>query len=371
MIIRGSEMPQRQSPRGSHPLRTSNSDSDPLHHRPVTDRREKLGDRCSPRGSQPDSLNQKKLGTRIADLESQLGQAQVELKTLKEQLASAEAAKKEAQKELEKKARKGAVPEPEVDSKKADSNSADEVSEDNQLETDVFEVPVDKKTVEPKVDPGDLLDQVQKENNPTDILAEPLVISEPEKLSFHDLALKDDEINMLKTKLEEKQKDLEVFGTENENLKNQLNEANLYISSAKSKEEEVSLKLGQLGEELEASKANAAQLKGKLEAAEGANEALETEMKKMRVQTEQWRKAADAAAAVLAGGVEMSGRIPERCGSMDKHFGGVFEPPAGGYAGFVGSPGMAYDLDDGFGSVKRKSSGIKKFGDLWKKKAQK
>jgi hypothetical protein len=197
------------------------------------------------------------------------------------------------------------------------------------------------------------------------------VISEPEKLSFHDLALKDDEINMLKTKLEEKQKDLEVFGMENENLKNQLNEANLYISSAKSKEEEVSLKLGQLGEELEASKANAAQLKGKLEAAEGANEALETEMKKMRVQTEQWRKAADAAAAVLAGGVEMSGRIPERCGSMDKHFGGVFEPPAGGYAGFVGSPGMADDLDDGFGSVKRKSSGIKKFGDLWKKKGQK
>ncbi|KAJ6423623.1 hypothetical protein OIU84_024572 [Salix udensis] len=287
MIIRGSEMPQRHSTRVSHPLRTSNSDSDPVHHRPITDRSPKLGDRCSPRGAQPDSLNQKKLGTRIADLESQLGQAQVELKTLKEQLDSAEAAKKEAQKELEKKAKKGSVPEPEEDSKKVD-----EVFEDKQLETDVFEVQVETKTVEPKVDPGDLLDQAEKENSPTEILAEPPAIPEPEKLR-------------------------------------------------------------------------------KLEAAEGANEALETEMKKMKVQTEQWRKAADAAAAVLAGGVEMNGRIPERCGSMDKHFGGVFEPQAGGYAGFVGSPGMADDLDDGFGSGKRKSSGIKRIGDLWKKKGHK
>ncbi|KAF9666623.1 hypothetical protein SADUNF_Sadunf16G0248000 [Salix dunnii] len=363
----GSEMPQRHSTRASHPLRTSNSDSDPVHHRPITDRSPKLGDRCSPRGAQPDSLNQKKLGTRIADLESQLGQAQVELKTLKEQLASAEAAKKEAQKELEKKAKKGSVPVPEEDSKKVD-----EVFEDNQLETDVFEVQVETETVEPKVDPPvDLLDQTEKENNPTEILAETQLIPEPEKLSFHDLALKDDEINMLKNTLEEKQNELGVFGMENENLKNQLNEANLYISTAKSKEEEMSLKLGQLGVELEASKANAAQLKEKLEAAEGANEALETEMKKMKVQTEQWRKAADAAAAVLAGGVELNGRIPERCGSMDKHFGGIFEPQAGGYAGFVGSPGMADDLDDGFGRGKRKSSGIKKFGDLWKKKGQK
>ncbi|KAJ6301712.1 hypothetical protein OIU77_015928 [Salix suchowensis] len=258
MIIRGSEMPQRHATRASHPLRTSNSDSDPVHHRPIIDRSPKLGDRCSPRGPQPDSLNQKKLGTRIADLESQLGQAQVELKTLKEQLDSAEAAKKEAQKELEKKAKKGSVPEPEEDSKKVD-----EVFEDKQLETDVFEVQVETKTVEPKVDPGDLLDQAEKENSPTEILAEPPAIPEPEKLSFHDLALKDDEINMLKNTLEEKQNELGVCGMENESLKNQLNEANLLISTAKSKEEEMSLKLGQLGEELDASKANAAQLKAK------------------------------------------------------------------------------------------------------------
>ncbi|KAF2314470.1 hypothetical protein GH714_026790 [Hevea brasiliensis] len=382
-------MPQRQSPRGPHPLRTSSSESDPLHHRPITERSPKLGDRRSPRGPPPDSLNQKKLGTRIADLESQLGQAQEELKILKGQLASAEAAKKEAQQELEKKTKKPTIPEPEEiqekhppmeirDFDKAEDNVADEVSDDNLQETDIFEVSVEKEAVEAKVEPGHLIDQVEKGNCVTKITTEILAISEPVKPSFHELALKDDEINMLKAKLEKKENELDAFGKENENLKNLLNEATSNVSSAKTKEEEMSMRLNQLGEELKQSKSNEADLKEKLESAEGAKKALEAEIKKMRVQTEQWRKAADAAAAVLAGAVEMNGRITERCGSMDKHFGGVFGTTGGGgggggggYTGFVGSPGIADDLDDGFGSGKRKGSGIKMFGDLWKKKSQK
>ncbi|XP_021832343.1 interactor of constitutive active ROPs 4-like [Prunus avium] len=376
---RGSEMVQRPSPRGAHQLRTSSSDSDPLHHRPITDRSPKLGDRRSPRGTQSDPLNQKKLGTRLADLESQLGQAQDELRILKEQLASAEAAKKEAQEKLEKKTKKPVVtlepvkihethPSLEIqDSNKTDSCISEEVPDDCQRETDVFEVPVENVTVEPKVEPSET-DEVEEETKPVDISAEPPSVMEPEKLSLHDLALKNDEINMLRAELEEKAKELEVFGQENEGLKNQLNEAALNFSSAQAKDKEMTLKLSQLEEELEASKTSAGQLNEKLQAMEGEKEAMDAEMKKMRVQTEQWRKAADAAAAVLSGGMEMNGRISERCGSMDKHFGGVFEPPAGGYAGFVGSP--ADDLDDGFGSGKRKGSGIKMFGDLWKKKGQ-
>lgn len=379
-MSRGSELPQRPSPRGPHPLRTSSSDSDPLHHRPITDRSPKLGDRRSPRGAQSDPLNQKKLGTRLADLESQLGQAQEELKVLKDQLASAEAAKKEAQEELEKKIKKPVVTEPEdiqnkhppteiQEANKTDSNPSDEVVDDNQQETDVFEVPVEKKTVEPEVETYQLTEEVEKDTKLIDISNEPPEVLEPEKPSIQELALKDEEINMLKGKLEDKEKEVEVFGQENESLKNQLNEAALSISSARANSEEMTLKLSQLGEELEASKVNAAQLNEQLKAVEGAKEALEAEMKKIRVQTEQWRKAADAAAAVLAGGVEMNGRIAERCGSMDKHFGGSFETPVGGYAGFVGSP--ADDLDDGFGSGKRKGSGIRMFGDLWRKKGQK
>lgn len=381
MVNRGSELPQRPSPRGPPHLRTSSSDSDPLHHRPITDRSPKLGDRRSPRGTQSDPVNQKKLGTRIADLESQLGQAQEELKNLKEQLASAEAAKKEAQEQLEKKTKKPIVPEEEIpeqhppkgiqESNERDSSPLDEVVDENQLATDVFEVPVEKMTVEvePKVETSQVAEEVQKDSSLIDISTEPPVTLELEKSTQHELALKSEEINMLRAKLEEKEKEVEVFGQENENLKNQLNEASSKITSAQTKEEEMTLSLSQLGEELETSKSNAAQLNEQLKSMEAAKEALEAEMKKIRVQTEQWRKAADAAAAILAGGVDMNGRISERCGSMDKHFGGSFEPHAAGYTGFMGSP--ADDLDDGFGSGKRRGSGIRMFGDLWRKKGQK
>ncbi|XP_040990648.1 interactor of constitutive active ROPs 4 [Juglans microcarpa x Juglans regia] len=378
---RGTEMPQRQSPRGAHPHRTSGSDSDPQHHRPITERSPKLGDRRSPRGAQSASLSQKKLGTRISDLESQLGQAQEELKILKEQLTSAEAAKKEAQEQLEKKTKKPVVLElVEIQGKdppteiqeynRKDSTPQDEGLDDKRQETDILEVSVENVTAEPKDDKSQLTDQVEKETKQIVTCTEPPETPELEKPSFHDLALKKDEIDMLKDMLEERKKELKLFSQENEKMRNQLSEAALEVSSSKTKEGETALKLSQLGEELKKSKANEALLNEKLKAVEEAKETLELEMKKMRVQTEQWRKAADAAAAVLAGGVEMNGRISGRCVSMEKHFGGVFETPAGGYTSFVGSPGMDDDLD-GLGSGKRKGSGIRKFGDLWKKKSQK
>lgn len=371
---RGSDLPQRQSPRGPHQLRTSSSDSDPLHHRPIADRSPKLGERRSPRGTQSEALNQKKLGTRIADLESQLGQAQEELKVLKDQLVSAEAAKKEAQDELVKKAVQSVVVEKfqeKCTSKNAQETNKTEtkpqqvVPDDNQQETDVFEVPIEKLTIEFSKP----ADKSEKETQPFEDSNAPAV-SKP-SVEEHELTLKNDEIALLKSSLEEKGKELESMSNEKENLKNQLNEAVSKVSAAETKEEGMTLQLKQLREELEASKVNADKLDEKLKSVEAEKEGLESEMKKLRVQTEQWRKAADAAAAVLAGGVDMSARIPERCGSMDKHFGGTFETPAGRYNGYVGSPGMADDLDDGFGSGKRKGSGIRMFGDLWKKRSQK
>ncbi|XP_038991055.1 interactor of constitutive active ROPs 1-like isoform X2 [Hibiscus syriacus] len=381
---RSSEMPQRQSPRGTHQVRSSSSESDSLHHRSITDQSSpKVGDRRSSRGApQADPLNQKKLGTRISDLESQLGQAQEELKNLKDQLASAEAAKKEAQQELENKTTKTKAhehiepsekisPKKTRDSKKSDCTVRGEVSEDNQQETDVFEVPVEKAAFDPKVEVEEV-DQDDEKTKAIEISTAPPRESEPEKPSLQELALKNDEISMLKSKVEEKEKELSVFTQENEDLKKQLNEATSNISSGKAKEEEMTLKLSQVGGELAASKTDAAQLKEKLQSVEEQKEALEAEMKQLRVQTEQWRKAADAAATIISGGMEMNGRISNRCSSMDKHFGGVFETPAGGgFAGYVGSPGLGDDMDDGFVTGKRKGSGIKMFGDLWKKKSQK
>ncbi|KAB2086765.1 hypothetical protein ES319_A04G056900v1 [Gossypium barbadense] len=338
---RGSKVPQRQSPRGS------SFDSYPLRHWAIIDSSSPKLRECRSRSGTPQSgpLNQKKLGTRIADLETQLGHAQQELKILKHQLDSAEAAKKEAQEQLEKKTKKPKAPQKTHDSKKTHSCSLrDEFPEDNRRETDVFEVPMEKVAMEPKLE-VDTTDAIETSIDPTTAL-------EPEKPPLNDLALKDDEINVLKSKLAEKE--------------NELNEVTTNISTAKAKKAEMSLSFLRLvKQELEASKKLAAQLMEKLRSVEGRKEALEEEMKKLRVQTEQWRKTADAATAILCGGEETNGRLSNRCSSMDKiHFSGM-------YTGYVGSLGLDDDDGDGFRTEKRKGSGIKMFGDLWKKKGQK
>lgn len=313
--VRGSsELPQRQSPR----LRLSSTvSSAPQHlHRPITDRSTKLGlDRRSPRSGGPhsDPLTQKKLGSRISGLDSQLGQAQDELRLLKEQLSKAEAAKKRVQEELQKKRFKKPNP---------NALERDDTPGDGHQETDVFEVLPVEKTKE-----------VDDEEH---------------------------QINMLKARLYDMEIEKVSLNKENESLKDQLKKTDSDMSCAKAKEDELALKVCQIREELEESNENTAQLKKQLETVEEAKESLEAEMEKLKVQTEQWRKAADAAAAVLSGGVEMNGRFSERCGSMEQHFEGRF----------VGSPGIPDDWEDGSGSGKRKGSGMKMFGDLWRKKGQ-
>ncbi|XP_019194505.1 PREDICTED: interactor of constitutive active ROPs 4-like [Ipomoea nil] len=370
-------MPLRQPLRSSSQLRASSSDSEPLRSRPLKDRSPKLvGDRRSPRGAQSDPITQKKkLGSRIADLENQLGHAQEELKCLKHQLASNESAKRIAQEKPEKKTRKPTAPKPEEilpgdnhESNEKENQPGSEGLDDSQQETDVFEVPVEKVAVEPNgvedIDEDEVKSRVLNPSVESPVTPEP---------SFEEeLALKNDEISSLKAKLEEKEKELVNFGQENESLKQQLNEKAIEASSAKAKGEEAALELNQVREELETTRDNLTRFNEQLEASEKAKEALETEMKKLRIQTEQWRKAADAAATVLSGGMEMNGRrMSERCGSMEKYSSSVFEPGVGGYGSYMGYPGFLDDSEDVSDSGKKKGSGIKMLGDLWKKKNQK
>lgn len=373
---RPTDVAQRPSPRGPPTLRTSSSDSDPTHIRPRTERSPKIADGRSQRLTQSNPSNPKKLGTRIADLESQLGLAQEELKSLKTQLVSTEVAKKVAQDQLEKKPKKlQKAGEPLVIEEKhstpvedqtlinKDSTVRFETSVEIQQETDVFEVPTKKTAVEPKAELE--LPAEEDELRPKSVsLSTESPATDP---LVDELTSKNEEINLLKTNLDEKEKELDVFRQENKSLKSQLDEKAVKISSAQSEIDELNQRLNVVSEELEKSKSNAAEMNEKLEAAEKAKEALENEMKMLRVQTEQWRKAADAAASVLAGGVEANGRrISERCGSMDKLYCNTFDP-VGGYTGYVGSPGLIDDGDDVFGGEKRK--GMRMFGDLWKKKS--
>lgn len=337
----------------------------------------------SPRGSQSDPVNHKRFGTRIAGLESQLQKAQEELKNLKDQLTSAKTANEQAQQELENKATESVIPEAdellkehspsEIEEFTETDANANENDNDNsyQQETDVFEVPVEKTGGEPKPGIGQPTEDsdLNVELNLSTISA---AIPEPEKQIVKELASKNDEISSLIAKMGEKEIELDSVSQENEKLKTQLHEATLEISSARVKEEELVLRLRQLEEQLRTMQGKIDHSTEMLETVEGAKEALELEMIKLRVQTEQWRKAADAAALVLAGDAEMNARgISTRFDSMDKHYCSAFEPPLGGYAGFVDPQGLDDDSDDGYGSGKKKSSGIRKFGDLWKKKSQK
>ncbi|XP_021764668.1 interactor of constitutive active ROPs 4-like [Chenopodium quinoa] len=384
--VKGTEGPQRPPPTIKNPrhLRTSSSDSDPLHHRSITERSPRIGDYRSPRGTQSEPVYQKKLGTRITDLETQLVQAQHELKSLKHQLSSAEAARKQAQEELHKKGsiKKQVTTRKVVGRAKPTAIAAipknnsrdkpgDEVPEVVDLETDVFEVPVEKMLVEPKTE----VSHCSVGEDVKETKSEDSSISEPEKPSLCDEAVsKNEEMDQIRAEMEEKEKEKQVVIEENQALKMQLDEAKSEIDMAQKREEEMALKLNQLGEDIELSRGKESQVKEKLVEAEAAKELLEIEMKKMKVQTEQWRKAADAAASVLAGGAGTGtkGRISERCASMDNHFNSIFEPPPiTGFGGYLGSPGAGDDPDDSFGGGKKKGSGIKMLGDLWKRKGQK
>ncbi|CAA0809462.1 Interactor of constitutive active ROPs 1 [Striga hermonthica] len=357
------ETAQRQSPRGLPNARMSSSDSDQPNPRPRTEKNQKPIDGRSARPSQSEPSNQKKLGTRIANLESQLGLAQEELKSLKDQLVSKKPVKKAEQDQFEDKPKQTEAEtvkpaKDELDNnpeqiesealKKGDSLSTitQETLIDNvvhQEETDVFEVPVEKLAIEPELPAG------------KDELNSKSIIESKNPL-----------LDELTSKLDAKDKELETFRVENESLKSQLDNKSLEMSTARAEIEGLTLRLTNIEQELERSKKGSVRVSEKLESVEKAKEELENEMGRLRILSEQWRKAADEAAAVLAGG-----RLPERCGSMDKACMGPLGQ-VGGYGGYImGSPGLVDDEDgdDGFsGGVRRKGPGIR---IPWKKKGPK
>ncbi|CAL9074627.1 unnamed protein product [Musa textilis] len=380
-----SDAPQRQSPRAPLHLRaTACSEANSVHHRPVAAER---SPRVSPRGALQE---QRKRGTRVTDLETKLKKAQEELKRLRDQVASAEAAKMEAEQALVKAKKRitaAAAPTakgedvkrhlPQESRKEGgppQENKSEEESVTSPATMDVFEVvgPTEpghreneavsmqkkeesamareKEETKTMISDAVVAETEEKEKEEEEDKSKPVVI--PESL----------QVDALKAKLSEKEKEVEILLEENVIFKTRADEeARQIADAARAKEEELTARLNSTEEELKESRAKAGRLAEQLEAAEGAKAALEAEMKRLRVQTEQWRKAAEAAAAVLATGdatgADTRGRrVAERCGSMDKHLG-------------WGSPLVAGDLDED-GSGRRKSAGIRVLGELWKKKGQ-
>ncbi|XP_039115695.1 interactor of constitutive active ROPs 4-like [Dioscorea cayenensis subsp. rotundata] len=104
------------------------------------------------------------------------------------------------------------------------------------------------------------------------------------------------EVEELRVKLEEKERKVKSFETENERLRLEIKE----VEVAHDKEKELGAKLGCMGDELNEIKGRVEEMKEKLESVEKEKLVMEMEMKKMKVQMEQWRKAAETAAAVIA-----------------------------------------------------------------------
>ncbi|CAD6236722.1 unnamed protein product [Miscanthus lutarioriparius] len=381
---RGNEPPPpRASQRAPLHLKTP-ADANGAHHRPVADRSSpKVGDRHSPRSPLPEK--KRAAGTRVAELEAKLGKVQDELKKLREQLASAEAAKKDAQVALEEaKKRVGtkgspasttttsplSPPSAGVESAKKTEElkvpqpaAAEEESSINAPATDVFEVV--------RAESGDKENQSAAEDCEVVSCGEKAALAEKEEVEEEETkkmigednsaaAVETDgaekekespEVVELKAKLSEKDTEIAALAAENAELKKQAGEA---AEVAKKAGEDAASKAAQAEHDLKEGAAREARMGEQLRASEAAREALDGELRRLRVQTEQWRKAAEAAAAVLGG---------------DNHLTGL---AGNGNGNGWGSPATMPDDgdDEGFGG-KRKGAGIRVLGDLWKKKGSK
>lgn len=126
------------------------------------------------------------------------------------------------------------------------------------------------------------------------------------------------------------------------------------LSSARAAEKAALTKLGYLTEEEDRSCRKAARFSDELNAAQASSSELEAELRKLKVQSDQWRKAAEAAAAMLSTG--NNGKHVERTGSFDYHtIGGKLHAP------------YSEDTDYEESPKKKHGSMLKKIGVLLKK----
>ncbi|CAK8575913.1 unnamed protein product [Lathyrus sativus] len=164
-------------------------------------------------------------------------------------------------------------------------------------------------------------------------------------------------LDEMKADMMDKETTLQTISEENKTLKTEISKrcsdvenAREEIEKAKAAEREVATKLGIAMEEADRSNRKAARVTEQLEAAQAASSEMEGELRKLKVQSDQWRKAAEAAAAMLSAG--NNEKLTERGVSLDNNY--KCSPPYG------------EDIDDEF---QRKKNGnmLKKIGVLWKK----
>ncbi|KAL3850753.1 hypothetical protein ACJIZ3_012635 [Penstemon smallii] len=163
----------------------------------------------------------------------------------------------------------------------------------------------------------------------------------------------ENELENLKANLINKEIEWHNLFEANEKLKVEINN----LEAAKAAEREALMKVGYMTEEFDKSNRKAARVAEQLEAAQATNAEMEAELRRLKVQSDQWRKAAEAAAAMLSTGNNNGGQLVERTGSMDSNY----NPRTGRISSPYGD-----ELDEDL--LKKKNANmLRKIGVLWKK----
>jgi uncharacterized coiled-coil DUF342 family protein len=186
------------------------------------------------------------------------------------------------------------------------------------------------------------------------------------------------DITELKASLMDKETALQSLAEENQMLRSEAGRtetelrvryevAVAELELAKAAEQNVRMQLGLVTEEADKSARRAAWASEQLDAAHAAGAEMEAELRRLRVQSDQWRKAAEAAAAALGvggtggDGKDNNGRAVERTGSL--------EPTE--YNNSIGRKLMSSPFSDEVDEesrVRRRSSGVlRRMSGLWKK----
>ncbi|XP_071734758.1 interactor of constitutive active ROPs 2, chloroplastic [Rutidosis leptorrhynchoides] len=170
----------------------------------------------------------------------------------------------------------------------------------------------------------------------------------------------DADFEELKRVMAEKETELKNITEENEILKMEKSQENKEVvasaEAARVAEREALLKVGYLTEEADKSSKKVVRVTEQLDLAQAANAEMEAELRRLKVQSDQWRKAAETAAAMLSTG--NNGKYVDRTGSLDSHtIGGKLSSP------------FSEDLE--VESPKKKNGNMLKKFNVFMKKGQK
>ncbi|TKY48492.1 Interactor of constitutive active ROPs 3 [Spatholobus suberectus] len=211
------------------------------------------------------------------------------------------------------------------------------------------------------------LQGIVEENEKLNLQLEKSMPSQRELELRKELQRLDECVAELKADLMDKETTLQSISEENEMLKLEISkrfahgdggkvreEVAAELEAVKAAEHEAVMKLGIVMEDADRSNRKAARVAEQLEAAQAANSIIEAELRRLKVQSDQWRKAAEAAAAMLSAG--NNGKLTERSLSLDNNYNSIMNK----YSPFC------EELDDDF-QTKKNGNMLKKIGVLWRK----